>query len=147
MRSSTFLRIASVITLLNVAGHTTGYPWTPDVGPGAVSVLEAMKGYNFDVVGSARTYWDFYVGFGVIISVYLLMQTVLLWQFASVAKNGALRLRPIMATFFVACAVNTFLAWKYFFVIPLAISAANAVCLALAFAAAGREKTVLKSAV
>jgi len=141
MRSSALLRIASVITMLNFAGHTTGYPWTPDIGPGAVPVLDAMKGHSFDVIGSARTYWDFYVGFGVIISLYLLVQTIVLWQLASLVKNDALRLRPVIATFFVACVVNTFLAWKYFFVIPLGISAANALCLALAFAAAGRDKT------
>ena len=53
MKSSTFLRIASIITLLYFAGHTAGVPWTPDDGPGAVPVLEAMKSHSFDAVGSS----------------------------------------------------------------------------------------------
>jgi hypothetical protein len=52
MKSSIFLRIASIITLLYFAGHTSGIPWTPDVGPGAVPVLEAMKSHSFEVIGS-----------------------------------------------------------------------------------------------
>lgn len=140
MRSTTFLRIASIITLLNFAGHSLGYPWTPDVGPAAVPVLEAMKSYSFDAIGSTRTYWEFYIGFGIIISVYLLMQTVVLWQISAIAKTEAVRLRPIMVLFFLVCVVNTFLSWKYFFIIPTAMSAANAICLALALATANRSK-------
>jgi len=140
MKSSTFLRIASIITLLYFAGHTSGMPWTPDVGPGAVPVLEAMKSHSFDAMGSTRTYWDFYFGFGVIISLYLLMQAVVLWQLGSLAKTDALRVRPIVASFFVAFIVNTVLARKYFFVLPVVMSVAISVCLALAFVTAGRNK-------
>src|SRR5713101_1616350 len=67
MNSSTFLRVASIITLLYFAGHTAGIPWTPAVGPGEVAVLEAMKSHSFATQGFQRTYWDFYFGFGVII--------------------------------------------------------------------------------
>jgi hypothetical protein len=141
MRTSTFLRIASVITLLFFAGHTAGIPWTPDVGTEGVRVIDAMKGYGFDAVGSMRTYWDFYYGFGVIISLYLLMQAVLLWQIASLAKTDALRVRPIVATFCIAFIINSILAWKYFFVIPLVTSIAISVCLAFAFITAGRSRS------
>ncbi len=142
MKSSTFLRIASIITLLYFVGHTSGVPWTPDDGAGAMPVLEAMKNHSFEIIGFTRTYWDFYVGFGVIISLYLLVQAVVLWQLGSLAKTDALRLRPVVASFFVAFIVNAVLAWKYFFAIPLVMSVAISVCLALAFVAAGRSKGV-----
>ena len=145
MKSSTFLRIASIITLLYFAGHTSGAPWTPDEGAGAVPVLEAMKSHSFEVVGSTRTYWDFYFGFGLIISLYLLMQSVVLWQLGSLAKTDAFRVRPIVASFFLAFIVNTVLAWRYFFVIPLVMSVAISVCLALAFVTAGRSKVAQQS--
>jgi len=146
MKSPIFLRIASIITLLYFAGHTSGIPWTPDVGPGAVPVIEAMKGYSFDAMGSTRTYWDFYFGFGVIISLYVLLQSVVLWQLGSLAKTDALRVRPIIASFSVAFIVNTVLAWKYFFVLPVVMSVAILVCLALAFVTAGRSKAAQQSA-
>ena len=140
MRSTTFLRIAAIITLLYFAGHTSGIPWTPDTGPGAVPVIEAMKGHSFDVIGSMRTYWDFYLGFGIVISLFLLLLAVVLWQLGSLANTDALRVRPIVVSFFLAFVVNTVLAWKYFFAIPLVMSAAISVCLALAFITAGRGK-------
>lgn len=140
MKSPLFLRIASIITLLYFAGHTAGMPWTPAVGPGEVSVLEAMKSHSFEAEGFQRTYWNFYFGFGAIISVFLLVQAVVLWQLGSIAKIGALPVRPIIASFFVAFVVNALLAWKYFFVIPVVTAVAISVCLALAFAAAGRAR-------
>src|SRR5689334_2743894 len=112
MKTSTFLRIASILTLLYFAGHTSGAPWTPDDGPGSVSVIEAMKGHSFDVIGSTRTYWDFYFGFGIIISLFLALQAVVLWQLASLAKTEPLRVRPIVAVFFIAFVINSVLAWK-----------------------------------
>ncbi len=43
MKTSLWLRIASILTLLYCAGHAAGMPWTPAQGPGEVTVLEAMK--------------------------------------------------------------------------------------------------------
>lgn len=140
MKTSTFLRIASIITLFYFAGHTSGIPWTPDTGSESLKVIDAMKGHTFDVVGSTRTYWDFYFGFGVIISLFLLMQAVVLWQLASLAKTDARRVRPIVASFLIAFIINTVLAWKYFFVIPLVTSIAISICLLFAFLTAGRSK-------
>lgn len=141
MKSSTFLRIASVITFLYFAGHTASIPWTPAVGSGEVPVLEAMKAHSFNVLGSNRTYWDFYFGFGLIISGYLLVQAVVLWQLGSLAKREPAQVRAIVASFLVAFIVNAFLSWKYFFVIPLINAILISVCLGLALAFSGRSKT------
>jgi len=140
MKSSTFLRIASVITFLYFAGHTASIPWTPAVGPGEAPVLEAMKAHSFNVLGSNRTYWDLYFGFGVIISGYLLVQAVVLWQLGSLAKREAAQVRAIVASFLVAFIVNAFLSWKYFFAIPLINAILISVCLALALVFSGRSK-------
>jgi hypothetical protein len=140
MKSSTFLRIASVITFLYFAGHTAGIPWTPAAGPGEALVLEAMKAHSFNVLGSNRTYWDFYFGFGVIISGYLMVQAVVLWQLGSLAKSEPSRVRAIAASLFVAFIVNAFLAWKYFFVIPVVMAISISACLALALIFSGRSK-------
>ncbi len=140
MNSSTFLRVASIITLLYFAGHTAGIPWTPAVGPGEVAVLEAMKSHSFATQGFQRTYWDFYFGFGVIISGYLLVQAVALWQLGAIARADALRVRPIVASFLVAFVVNAVLAWKYFFAVPAVMAGAISICLALALVTASRTK-------
>jgi hypothetical protein len=141
MKAPLLLRIASVITFLYFAGHTSGIPWTPGPGP----VLEAMKSQPFEVEGFRRTYWDFYFGFGLIISGYVLVQAIVLWQLGSLAKTDSLRVRPVIAVFFAGFIVNAVLAWKYFFAIPMFVTAAISVCLALAFVVAGRSKVAQQS--
>jgi hypothetical protein len=106
-------------------------PWTPAEGQAEMAVIEAMKSHRFDVLGVQRTYWDFYFGFGVIISVYLLVQAVVLWQLAGLAKRGT-QVRSIVAAFLVAFVVNAILVWKYFFTIPVIMIIAIALCLLLA---------------
>ncbi len=140
MKPSILLRIASIITLLYFAGHTAGMPWTPAAGPGELPVIGAMKTHRFQTEGFARTYWDFYVGFGVIISAFLLVQAVVLWQLGSLARTGAVQIRPVVATFLVAFVVNAILAWMFFFAVPAVMAAAIAICLGLAFYAAGRRQ-------
>jgi len=142
MKTSNLLRIAAIITLVFFAGHTSGYPWTPDAGPAGLAVIDAMKGHSFDVVGSTRTYWDFYVGFGLAISLFQLMQAVVLWQLAGIARTDAASVRPMIAAFSIAYFINTLLAVKFFFVIPLVTSLVIALVLALAFYFAGRSKPV-----
>lgn len=139
MKTSTFLRIASVFTSLYFAGHTAGMPWTPGEGPADLAVIEAMKSNRFAAMGSSRTYWDFYFGFGVIISVLQLVQAVVLWQLGSLAKTDASRLRPIIASLFIAFIANAIIGWMYFFAVPVVMAVVIAICLALAFVSAGKR--------
>ncbi len=131
MNTTLWLRIASVIALLFALGHTMGSPWTP----GPASVVEAMKSVRFDVVGSHRSYWEFYFGFGISISVYMFMQTALLWLLAALAKTQAAATRPFVAVLLASYAANGFIAWKYFFLLPLVLSTAIVICLVLALVA------------
>ena len=97
MNTTLLLRIASVITLLFAVGHTVGAPWTPAGEAAPASVVEAMKSVSFDAMGSKRTFWDFYFGFGVSISIYLVVQAAVLWFLAAFAKTQAASIRPLLA--------------------------------------------------
>ena len=141
MRTSILLRVASVLTLLYCAGHTSGIPWTPAQGAGDMAVIEGMKSQHFEIVGVTRTYWDFYYGFGVAITGYLLVQAVVLWQLAALAKTHTVSLRPIIASLCVGFLVNTVILWKFFFAIPLVMAVAITVLLGFAFFAEGRRLT------
>ena len=137
MKPSLLLRIASVITLILALGHTSGGLglWSP---AGETDALRAMRSFRFDAMGASRTYLDFYLGFGFIIGVYLFIQAVALWQLASIAKTDALRVRPLIGSFLLASAASAALAWKFIFVLPVVSFIAVAVCLGLAFHAAGK---------
>src|SRR6516162_6660322 len=140
MKPFHFLRAAAVFTLLYCAGHTIGMPWTPYTDAVATSVLETMKTHSFEDQGFKGTYWDLYFGFGLIISVYLLVQAVVLWQVASLAKTDAIRVRPIVVSFLVAFVINAALSWKYFFIVPVVLAVLTAICLAIALLLAGRTQ-------
>lgn len=138
MKAWIFIRIASVIALIYCAGHTAGAPWTPETGPDATALIGAMKGHVFEVQGARVSYWGFYFGFGVLISVFLLLLAVLLWQVGSMARQGTAPIRPAIASILAAYGVNAVIAWKYFFIGPVAFAAAIVVCLAIALALGAR---------
>ncbi len=103
-------------------------------------MLRVMRSFQFDVVGASRSYLDFYLGFGFVNSVYLLTQAVVLWQLGSMAPSDPTRMRPLIGIFFVASVASAFLSWKFIFLVPVVSFAAIAICLGLAFIAAGKSK-------
>ena len=134
MKPHILLRAAAVLTLIHAALHTFGgMLQTPSRGLQETVVLAAMKGYRFDAMGSTRSYWDFYMGFGFFLSVSLVLVAVLLWQLASIAKSDAARTRPMVLAIAIGFAAFTALSWRYFFVAPLVTEALIAALLAVAF--------------
>jgi hypothetical protein len=135
MSSTLFLRFASLVSLLFAVGHTLGgtQSWSPQ---GETEVLRAMRSFRFDAEGVSRTYADFYLGFGFTISIYLLLQAVLLWQLAPIARAEPGRVRPLLASLFLASAASAFVSGRFIFAIPVIFSAAVAACLGAAFLAA-----------
>ena len=132
MTTTLLLRIASVISLLFTAGHTMGglKQWSP---MGDNPVLKSMTDVRFDTMGANRSYLDFFMGFGWSISVLMLMQTILLWQLASLAKTEPARLRPMIAAIALATAGGGIIAWRFIFPVPALFSAALAIVLGLAY--------------
>ena len=138
MKPSTLLRVASIITLALFAGHSSGFPWTPDRSAGSDSLIGQMKSLHFDVMGFSRSYWDFYVGFGLTISVLLLLAVIILWKLASDAKTTPRRTRPFIGMLLAAFTAIAILDWVYFFTAPLVLSIVIAVSLAFAWVSAGK---------
>ena len=133
LKSWLWLRIAAVLTLLYCVAHTIGVPWTPVTGPQEIAVIDAMKAARFTILGADRTYWNFYLGFGLIISGYLLVQAIVLWQLAVIERRMPGITRTISAGFCISFLVNAFFAWRYFFIAPVLFAVAIAICLAIAF--------------
>src|SRR5689334_2143003 len=135
MTTTLLLRIASVISLVFTAGHTLGglQKWSP---MGENEVLRAMTSVRFDTMGANRSYLDFFMGFGWSISVFMLLQTVLLWQLASLARANPALVRPMVAVFALATLASGVIAWRLIFPIPALFSGALVVVLVAAYAVA-----------
>ena len=131
MRASLWLRIAAALAALYAAGHTAGRPWTPTHEDLAQGVVAAMRDVHFRAAGAVRSYWDFYQGFGLAISVLLAVEALALWQLATLARAGA-RYQTMAATHLVGFVLRGLVAAGYIFALPLGLALAIATCLALA---------------
>jgi hypothetical protein len=137
MKTTLWLRISSVIALLFAAGHTLGglSDWSPAKDN---PVLQAMRTVHFEVMGASRSYLDFYRGFGYTLAVAQLLQAVLLWQLATLARTDARAVRPLIAVMALAAWASGIIAWRFIFVVPVVCSLVLAASLTGALALAGR---------
>ena len=129
MTSRVLYRSAAVLILLFDLGHSAGAPWSD---PGWGVDLGAIQSSHFKVFGFSRTYWDFYVGFGWIVSVFLLLAAIVAWQLGSLPAQSLRLVRPTAWALALCFAAVTVLNWVYFFTIPIAFSSAITVCLVAA---------------
>jgi hypothetical protein len=132
MKPWIFLRMASALTLIHAVLHTIGGVFG-HIGPGAASVaIEAMKVNTFSLMGNTRSFWDFYRGMGIGVSISLAVEGVAFWLLGSLAKRDATRLRPVLATFaagYLALSANSN---TYFFLGPVIAEILIAACLLFA---------------
>jgi hypothetical protein len=137
MKASLVYRIAAILLVLFALGHTVGFRRV-DPGWKLDSIIAALRSNHFEVQGLTRTYWDFYVGFGLFATVLPLFAAVLAWQLGGLPKEH-LAAMPVVTWSLAACfAVVTLLSWKYFFVVPVIFSWVVTICLTLTVLAAGR---------
>jgi uncharacterized membrane protein len=137
------LRIAAVISLLFAAGHTYGgqSSWSPI---GETETLRAMREFHMVISGVSRSYHDFYIGFGYSLSVFMVLQAVLLWLLANLAKTHPDRVRPFVAALFVASIVGAIITWRFIFPIPAAISLVLTALLGVAYYSASVAQTRIR---
>jgi hypothetical protein len=132
MTTAVLLRISAAISLLFAIGHSLGglKKWSP---MGENEVLKAMETVRFDTMGVNRSYLDFFLGFGWSLSVTMLLQSVLLWQLASLARSDAAQVRPMIAAFALATLAGGAIAWLFIFPVPALFSAALLIVLVAAY--------------
>lgn len=128
MKSSILYRISSVLLFLFAAGHTLGFRKI-DPKWGIDSLLGVLRTVHFDAQGFSRTYWDFYVGFGLFVTVFLVFAAVLAWQLGGLTPETLGHLRGPAWALAICFAAVTVLSWRYFFIAPLVFSLVITVCL------------------
>jgi hypothetical protein len=128
LKANLFFRSAAVLLLLFSAGHTLGFRKV-DPRWGIDSMLATMRSTRFDAQGFSRTYWDFYVGFGLFVSVFLLFSAVVAWQLGSLGPETLPVVRSIAWALAICFAFVTYLSWRYFFIAPIVFSVVILLCL------------------
>ena len=129
------LRAASFLSMLHALLNTfAGLLSGTSSNQKEVAVLNAMKALQFDAMGSLRTYWDFYFGFGLFLTLNLLLISALLWQLASLVTTKPAIARPFIGLFCIAFVAFAILSGLYFFMAPLILEMFVAIILGLTYA-------------
>ena len=128
MNASILYRIASVLLVLFAVGHTVGFLQI-DPKWGVDAMIKEMQSIRFGVLGSNRTYWDFYVGFGLFVSVFLVFLAVLTWQLSSLPAATLASMRGTAWSLVICFGVVSILSLRYFFIIPIVFSILVLLCL------------------
>ena len=88
-----------------------------------------MRSAHFQILGFSRTYWDFYLGFGLFVSVFLLLAAILAWQLGGLPTQASALVRLTAWTLALCFAAVTVLSWTHFFIIPIVFSGLITACL------------------
>ena len=128
MRAKVLFRIAAILILLFAVGHTLGF-WQIDPQWGIGGVIEGMRSTRFVTQGFQRTYWDFYIGFGLFVSVFLAFSSLVAWQLGALPEARAGDFRVIAWALVLVYAITAVLSWRFFFVAPMVFSAVICGCL------------------
>jgi len=130
LKPASLYRIASVLLVLFAVGHTLAFRQA-DPKWGVDAVISSMRSVHFNVQGFERTYWDFFLAFGFVESVFLVFSAALAWQLGGLPHAALSSMRGTTWAFAACFAAITLLSWRYVFFIPLVFSAAITVVLIL----------------
>jgi hypothetical protein len=109
-------------------GHTVGFRQS-DPKWGVDTLVGSMRSIQFDCQGFSRTYWDFYVGLGLFVTVFLLLAAVLAWQLGGLPAETLALMRGTAWALALCFLAVTILSWRFFFIVPLIFSIVITVCL------------------
>jgi hypothetical protein len=73
------------------------------------------------------------LGYGLFVAIALLVDAVIFWQLAALARARPDGLRPIVVVFALGYVGLAIVSWRFFFVAPVVTELLIAVCLAAAF--------------
>ena len=133
MKPWTWLRIAAVLQALGTVGHNLATLSTkPTHGPQEQAVFDAMRGFQFNMMGSMRSTWDFYRGYQFSTTVTFVLIVVLLWLLSNMSRSAPREARPLVLALLIAQLFNVVIAWEFFFAGPAVVGGLIALCLATA---------------
>ena len=140
MKAAIWLRVASVLTLLHGVLHEVNdFFGKPEPGP-QTAAISAMKLNSFVLMGESRTFWDFYRGFSYLGGISLIVEAIVFWQLASLARRNTPGLWPVIATFAFSFVATSLIAYKFLIPPPAIMELVIAACLGAAAIASRKSE-------
>ena len=129
MKASVLYRAVAVLLVLFAVAHTLGFSQPPDPKWGVDALVASMRSQHFDLGGSSRTYWDFFMAAGLSVGAFYLFTGVLAWQLAGLPAETLARLRGVTWALALCFVAITVVSWRYLFILPVIFSGVAALCL------------------
>jgi hypothetical protein len=112
-------RIACYLLVLFCAAHTFGGMFAEEsFGVKADAVFASMKSVQFSCAGAHCTWYGFWFGFGLTVSLFLLVSAIIAWQLDKVTSESWSAVSVIAWALFAIHACNAVISWVYFFAAP-----------------------------
>ena len=135
MKPWIWLRIGAALQALGVVGHNLETLSTrPAHGPQEQAVFDAMRGFQFDIMGASRSTWDFYRGYQFATTVNFLLMVAILWLLSNLSRRAPEEARPFVWVMLLAQVAGAVLGWEFFFAGPGLMGGLIAGCIAIALA-------------
>lgn len=128
MKPTVLYRIASGLLILFAVSHTIGLFSDPPTSE-ANAARVAMDSAHFKFMGADCSYGQFYIGFGLLFTAYLLFSAYLAFYLGNLAGKNPTAIAGLGWAFFTVQLASLALSWIYFFIAPVAVSALIAICL------------------
>ena len=122
-RAYVWFRALSVVLAIFTLGHTGGTRHSITNGLAENTVIAAMQNVHVPVMGFTRSYWEFYRGFSVTISVLLAALAVFAWQLGNLSRRDPAATLPLAVTMLASCVATAVVTFVYFFSAPMFLSA------------------------
>jgi hypothetical protein len=132
VKSTWLYRTAAILLALFDAGHTFIFLTFKPSNAEGLAVMEGMNRVHFQMFGGSLTYGDLYVGFGLVVTVYLIFAAYLAWRLSVVARTAPQSIGALRWVFTGAQAAVLVLACMYFTGPPVWFAGAIAVSVAWA---------------
>ena len=139
MRPIFWFRALAVVLGLFTLGHTVGTSQPVTGSPQEAAVISGMQGFRVPVMGFLRTYWEFYRGFSISITVLLATLAVIAWQLGSLARRNPRDALPLTVTLLMACVGQAIVCFIYFFTAPMVLTTLSVILAGVGVALTARD--------
>lgn len=139
MKPWIWFRALAVVLAFFTLGHTVGTVHAITTAPEEAAVIAGMQGYRMPVMGFLRSYWDFYRGFSITISILLATLMVIAWQTGTLSRRSPREALPFAYTLLIALFANAIVSFLYFFTAPMVASTLAVVCGAIGAGLVSRD--------
>jgi hypothetical protein len=129
MRPSFPLRIVAILMALGDIGHTRGVLRTIPRSLVDGGLMAPLQNFHVVMMGTSRTHWDFYTGFGLAVTCQFLMVAGLAWLTGNLADTEPARARPFVYLLLAAQLAGLVIGLLYFFAAPAVVTVFTLICL------------------